>query len=1074
MKKLITGMLCLVSVFMFANSKVAANTDKIYWNVEGESLYDAVLPYVDYSFQNDANFISTANLWCTDTEEDHMEGYDSLEECQEAYISDLAQSRLSIEKVNFINSSQEYTEDYYISVDLSKNSDEVTAYVKMSEGYLTEVDIVFDGTLYLNPNSSHLFNEVNFLQLESIDGLNYVNTSEVTDMSYMFSNTWSLETLDLSKFNTSNVTNMSHMFYESGMSNINLNNFNTSEVTDMSYMFARTSRYSKSFNSLDLTNFNTSNVTNMEGMFNGNSDLTEIYVSSNFKTDKLSKKNVMFINCDNLVGQSGTVYDVSEEEEDSYFNASEDSLPLILKASSDYAKIDTNQAPGYFSTHDIEYYSFSSILDQTYTGEEITPNVTVTKGSTTLVKDEDYEVSYSNNTNVGTAAVTITGIGNYTGEKELTFKINPISLTGATIENIGNQTYTGEEITPNVTVTKGSTTLVKDEDYEVSYSNNTNVGTATVTITGIGNYTGEKQKTFTINPTSIEEATIGNIDDQAYTGEEITPSITVTKGSTTLVKDTDYELEYEDNIEPGAATVIITGIGNYTGEKQKTFVISSNIEDAVVTGLEGPFEYTGEEIEPELTLTFYGKELVEDTDYELEYKDTINATTNYTGSDNKKYSSEIVITGLGKYTGTKYVYYNIEKPDISTKISIEGISDYEYTGGDRYQDELDYVVYYDDRELTEGTDYEVSYEDYINAGTAKMIITGINNYKGSYTVEYEINKANLLEVAEVSEVSNYNYTGSAITPNVTVSYENDTLVKGTDYTVTYSNNINAGTATIKVTGIGNYTGEIIKTFKINPISLGNATVSTIGEKVYTGSTIKPNLTVKYGNKTLVNGTDYTVIYTDNINTGRVTVKVIGKGNYKDTITKYFTIIPTKVTGLKVKSQTTNSITVAWNKTNGNVTGYAIYQYNTKTKKWDLKVKTTTNTYTFKGLAVGTTYSYKVRAYKTIDGIYKYGDYSAGLGTTTKPSAPTQKKLTTKNKSVTIKWKKVTRATGYEVYMKSSKNGKYSKIKTTNKLSFKKTKLKRNKKYYFKVRSYRTVLGVKVYSGYSKVKSIKVK
>ena len=113
------------------------------------------------------------------------------------------------------------------------------------------------------------------------------------------------------------------------------------------------------------------------------------------------------------------------------------------------------------------------------------------------------------------------------------------------------------------------------------------------------------------------------------------------------------------------------------------------------------------------------------------------------------------------------------------------------------------------------------------------------------------------------------------------------------------------------------------------------------------------------------------------------------------ITKYFTIIPSKPTSLKVKSQTTTSITLTWNKNGGNVTGYAIYQYNTKTKKWDLKVKTSSNTYTFKNLAVGTTYSYRVKAYKIIDGSYRYSDYSASLGTSTKTKAPTLKKLTTK-------------------------------------------------------------------------------
>ena len=100
-----------------------------------------------------------------------------------------------------------------------------------------------------------------------------------------------------------------------------------------------------------------------------------------------------------------------------------------------------------------------------------------------------------------------------------------------------------------------------------------------------------------------------------------------------------------------------------------------------------------------------------------------------------------------------------------------------------------------------------------------------------------------------------------------------------------------------------------------------------------------------------------------------------------------------------------------------------------------------------------------------------------ISLSTKTKTPSISKVTTKSKKATLKWSKVTGASGYEIYMASSKNGKYSKIKTITKgstVSYTKTKLTKNKKYYFKIRAYRTVDGKKVYSSYSSVKNTIVK
>jgi len=151
-----------------------------------------------------------------------------------------------------------------------------------------------------------------------------------------------------------------------------------------------------------------------------------------------------------------------------------------------------------YKSKDMTRATIAAIAAQTVTGAAITPNPVVTLGGVTLTKNTHYTVSYSNNTAIGTATVTVTGIGQYFFSKSANFAIAAIQSSELTVEEIPNQTETGSALTPEPVVTYGTTTLVKGTDYTVSYADNTAVGTATVTITGIGNYTGTKTATFTI------------------------------------------------------------------------------------------------------------------------------------------------------------------------------------------------------------------------------------------------------------------------------------------------------------------------------------------------------------------------------------------------------------------------------------------------------------------------------------------------------------------------------------------------------------------------------------------------
>ena len=241
-----------------------------------------------------------------------------------------------------------------------------------------------------------------------------------------------------------------------------------------------------------------------------------------------------------------------------------------------------------------------------------------------------------------------------------------------------------------------------------------------------------------------------------------------------------------------------------------------------------------------------------------------------------------------------------------------------------------------------------------------------------------ISKANV-----TLSTSTYAYDGKAKTPTVTVKVGGKTLKKDTDYTVSYSNNTKVGTAKVTITGKGNYTGSVSKTYSIKN-NFKKATVSGISTKAFTGKNITQSITVKYNGKTLKNGTDYTVSYSSNKNIGTATVKIAGKGSYTGTITKTFKINPAKqeIQKLTAKSK---AFFVDWAQ-KGSATGYEI-QYATNSKFTSAKKVTITNKKTDKTtvskLSGKKKYYVRVRSYTTVKGTKYYGAWSASKSVTTK-------------------------------------------------------------------------------------------
>ena len=246
-----------------------------------------------------------------------------------------------------------------------------------------------------------------------------------------------------------------------------------------------------------------------------------------------------------------------------------------------------------------------------------------------------------------------------------------------------------------------------------------------------------------------------------------------------------------------------------------------------------------------------------------------------------------------------------------------------------------------------------------------------------------LSRISISKASVTLSTSTYAYDGKAKKPGVTVKLNGKTLKNGTDYTVSYSNNTKVGTATVKITGKGNYTGSVSKTYSIKN-NFKKATVSGISNKSYTGKNITQSITVKYNGKTLKKGTDYTVSYSCNKNIGTATVKITGKGSYTGTITKTFKINPAKqeIQKLTAKSK---AFFVDWAQ-KGSATGYEI-QYATNSKFTSAKKVTIKNNKTDKTtvskLSGKKKYYVRVRSYTTVKGTKYYGAWSASKSVTTK-------------------------------------------------------------------------------------------
>lgn len=432
--------------------------------------------------------------------------------------------------------------------------------------------------------------------------------------------------------------------------------------------------------------------------------------------------------------------------------------------------------------------------------------------------------------------------------------------------------YTGSPITLSFRVYDYNRLLLEGIDYTVKYSNNTKAGTASITITGKGNYTGSLVKTFEILPAKFnDEDTIVILDKDVFieNGKNQKPSVSVVHNGVSLKSKTDYILSYEldgKTSEPGEYTLSITGNGNYEGVINKVYTIYDKdsfipVSALKVTGIKS-YPYTGEEIEQEDIKVLYGKEeLVRDVDYTLTYVDNIDTGTAYVvieGTMNMDTDE-----GQYSYAGTLTKSFKITQLTLSSKVTeVEGLEEETDFTGEEIKQEL--LVIHNERVLEEDVDYTLTYKNNIKAGTAAVTIKGMGNYKGSLSKTYKILKVEISS-SDIDMNDTYDYTKGGVKPEPAIVVNGRELIANTDYTLTYKNNTKLGTATMTVKGKGSYLGTITKSFEIVERDIGEVNM-TVADKVYSakanGWKSTPVLTDVNGKK-LAAGTDYskTMSYT---------------------------------------------------------------------------------------------------------------------------------------------------------------------------------------------------------------------
>ena len=744
-----------------------------------------------------------------------------------------------------------------------------------------------------------------------------------------------------------------------------------------------------------------------------------------------------------------------------------------------------------------------------YNGKEQKPGFIVKDGDRTLTEGKDYTVTYKNNMNVGTAKATISGINNYKSYIDTSFKIasaptekpaepdkptqpdNPtkpdtsdktdISKAYVLLSKYGYE-YDGKSHKPTVSGVYINNKLVDSKNYTVTYSKDlVNAGTPEVTITGKGSFTGTCKVTFTISPRNFSNCTV--IDPEGpfyyYEGTAYTPKYVVKDGNKTLVEGKDYQVTYKYNDKPGHSWNTIQGMGNYRNDViQRQFYIIPPLLSECTASLENDTViYDGHPAEPNIIVKFGEKTLKLNQDY----------TVSYVGNDGPG-TAIAYINGKGTYNGLIILNFTIKKANAKTK----DLSKAKVTiSGDaiHYEKRVEMppvTVELDGKVLTKSVDFIVTFRGSVGAKTGTLVITGKGDYTGVIEKPVNVVYKDTTNTEQPKDISGYTvgiggdtftYTGSEIKPKVQVSSETETLKEGTDYTVSYKNNIEVGTATAVVKGKGNYTGTLTITFKIvkksqddgnkDKISVGKCDFIVMdNEETYDGTAHKPDVIVAWLENKLTEGTDYTLSYSNNVNAGTAKVTITGIGKYTGSVTTSFEIKPASP---EIQAK---------NKTVDMGSGKQDIMEKIQTDAKITCISDAPGIVEISGDKFIPKKPGKATIIITTTGEKNYFSMDLVRLTITVRPINTQK-LTLKSSArgkMTVSWSTAKSVSGYEIQYSRSKNMKNAQSLTikgkTTQVTLK--NLAKKKNYYVRIRTYKTTNGKKYYSTWSTVKTVKVK
>ena len=479
-----------------------------------------------------------------------------------------------------------------------------------------------------------------------------------------------------------------------------------------------------------------------------------------------------------------------------------------------------------------------------------------------------------------------------------------------------------------------------------------------------------------------------------------------------------------------------------------------------------PAYYTGSEVTPEVTVTHSGKTLVKDRDFIVTYHNNIEPSSYYN-------SPWVGIDGIGNYQGYVTKSFTINRADISSctvTLSDESLT---YTGSSLRPTA---TVKSGDKELTLNQDYYVSYRNNWDAGTASAILTGTGNYTGSVTKDFTIKP---LDISRYSaSLSQYSYTsdGTEKCPDVTVTYGDKTLAAGTDFTVSYKDNVKEGTATVTITGAGNYTGIINTTFTItaapgkddsdagkdNPgkdDSGKDNSGKNDSDKGNQNSSTPGNNNNNNNNGNTSGNNDQNNNGQNNNNTNNNNNNQNNSSNNDTAITPVPAVINASNITLTKSKKKANIITSI--ESDGKV---SLKSSNTKVVK-------------ISGTKVIPVNPGKANITITVTDGTRYAAASKTVTITVIPAKTSLRSVKSKTaKQATVTWKKIKSISGYQISYSQNSSMKKAKTLTVKGSATRATlkKLVSKKKYYVRIRTYKVVSGKKYYSKWSSKKSVKIR